>query len=101
MWTALAQTYKELQQWNHAAKCYERNIALNPVDVKALHFLGFIYIDNLDPADHDKAAFYFRKAIDVAGEDAEENESTLRTYGARFQTEFHTRGCHWIPRMFT
>jgi hypothetical protein len=21
-------------------------------------------------------------------------------YGARFQTEFHTRGCHWIPRMF-
>eukprot|EP00729_Bicosta_minor_P000293 gene293-34886_t len=80
MWTALAQTYKELQQWSHAAKCYERNIALNPVDTKALHFLGFIYVDNLEPPDHDKAAFYFRKAIDVAGDDAEENESTLRAY---------------------
>jgi hypothetical protein len=22
-------------------------------------------------------------------------------YGARFQTGFRTRGCHWIPRMFT
>jgi hypothetical protein len=21
-------------------------------------------------------------------------------YGARFQTEICTRGCHWIPRMF-
>jgi hypothetical protein len=21
-------------------------------------------------------------------------------HGARFQTEIHTRGCHWIPRMF-
>jgi hypothetical protein len=21
-------------------------------------------------------------------------------YGARFQTGFCTRGCHWIPRMF-
>jgi ankyrin repeat protein len=21
-------------------------------------------------------------------------------YGARFQTEIYTRGCHWIPRMF-
>jgi hypothetical protein len=24
----------------------------------------------------------------------------LASYGARFQTEFFTRGCHWIPRMF-
>ena len=80
MWTAMAQTYKELQQWSHAAKCYERNIDLNPVDTKALHFLGFIYIDNLEPPNHDKAAFYFRKAIDVAGEDVEENENTLRAY---------------------
>jgi hypothetical protein len=23
-----------------------------------------------------------------------------RLYGVRFQTEFFTRGCHWIPRMF-
>jgi hypothetical protein len=34
---------------------------------------------------------------DVNMERADVGESP---YGARFQTEFCTQGCHWIPRMF-
>jgi beta-glucosidase-like glycosyl hydrolase len=35
------------------------------------------------------------------GSPAEVSEYTLHdVYGARFQTECCTRGCHWIPHMF-
>ena len=31
---------------------------------------------------------------------ASANANMQQVYGARFQTEIFTRGCHWIPRMF-
>jgi len=80
MWTALAQTYKELNRWEDAAKCYERNCALNENDIAALHGLGVLYLNQMKPQNPDKAAFYFNKAIDLADEDTEETEVSLKAY---------------------
>eukprot|EP00039_Didymoeca_costata_P020384 m.341070 g.341070 ORF g.341070 m.341070 type:complete len:561 (+) comp19779_c0_seq1:215-1897(+) len=86
MWSALAQTYKELNQWRDAAKCYERCCQLNENDPANLHGLGLIYLTKLEPNDPDKAAYFFKKAIDLTV-DAEESDVTLEAY--QFLAEYY------------
>jgi hypothetical protein len=47
-----------------------------------------------------KASLDVYAAIFACPEYASEIGTEGTWYGARFSTEFCTRGCHWIPRMF-
>ena len=60
MWTALAKTYSDLEQWASAAKCYGRNHAITKVDPAPLYELGSIYLAKVTPKDPDTAACVFR-----------------------------------------
>ena len=76
MWSALAQTYRELGRWLEAAKCYERAIGLHEADVASTYELATLYRDRI--GDEAQAAKFFEALLEIHRSEGltEETEQT-------------------------
>jgi anaphase-promoting complex subunit 8 len=74
MWCAMAGCYEALDRKAEAIKCYERAESNKDREHIALSKLAFLYYSIND---EDKAAFYYKKNLDLRDQEGSEGQETV------------------------
>jgi anaphase-promoting complex subunit 8 len=74
MWYALAGCYESLDRVHEAIKCYERAEVNNDKEAIALSKLAKLY---QKLGDQDKAAYYYKKNLDLRDQEGVEGQDTI------------------------